>query len=133
MTRLLVDTSAYSAFMRGHPEVKELLQRAEALYLTPIVLGELRAGFERGRKRRENERILEQFLASPRARLASVDEETAKRYATIYNTLRKAGTPIPINDVWIASSAMQHGLTIVTADTHFQRVVQVLVHHVSTA
>ena len=133
MTRLLVDTSAYSAFMRGHPDVKDLIQGADTIYLTPIVLGELRAGFERGRKRLENERTLEQFLASPRARVVGLDEGTAERYATIYNVLRKAGTPIPINDVWIASSAMQHGLTIVTTDGHFNKVVQVLVHHVSPA
>ncbi|HYV41735.1 MAG TPA: PIN domain-containing protein [Thermoanaerobaculia bacterium] len=63
---------------------------------------------------------LAQFLASPRARVLGLDEETADRYAVILNSLWSAGTPIPTNDVWIAASAMQHGFRVVTADQHFQ-------------
>ena len=43
MMRVLLDTSAYSAFMLGHPEVEVALQRADEIYLTPVVLGELLA------------------------------------------------------------------------------------------
>jgi len=57
-----------------------------------------------------------------------VDDETSGRYAAIYETLRTAGTPIPTNDVWIAASAMQHGLRLLTLDSHFRRVAQVLVN-----
>ena len=127
--RLLIDTSAYSAFMRGHQEIKELFQVAEHLYLNPIILGELYAGFRRGRKRSQNEALLHQFLQSPRVNIFPLDEETAERYSVILNTLWTAGTPIPTNDLWIAASAMQYGLEIVTTDSHFQKVVQVLVRH----
>lgn len=129
MTRLLVDTSAYSAFMRGHESIKQALQRAEAIYVNPIILGELRAGFQRGRHREKNEEILAQFLASPRVSVVAVDEDTAERYAVILNRLRAAGTPIPTNDIWIAASAMQHGLTVVTTDAHYLEVQQIIVHH----
>ena len=129
--RLLIDTSAYSAFMRGHQEIKELFQVAEHLYLNPIILGELYAGFQRGRKRSQNEALLHQFLQSPRVNIFPLDEETAERYSVILNTLWTAGTPIPTNDLWIAASAMQYGLEIVTTDSHFQKVVQVLVRHFS--
>ena len=46
--RLLVDTSAYSAFMRGHSAIKSSLQRADEIVVNAIVLGELAAGFIKG-------------------------------------------------------------------------------------
>jgi predicted nucleic acid-binding protein len=103
------------------------MQEADEIAINAIVLGELKAGFSRGRHPERNERELAQFLASPRARVLGLDEETADRYAVILNSLRSAGTPIPTNDVWIAASAMQHGFRVVTADRHFQEVRQILV------
>jgi tRNA(fMet)-specific endonuclease VapC len=127
MTRIMLDTSAYSAFMRGHPDLHLALQEAEDIYLCPIVLGELLAGFSRGKHRKKNENELAQFLASSRVGLVPLDEGTAERYAVILNSLWSAGTPIPTNDLWIAASAMQHGLRLVTTDAHFQKVGQVIV------
>ena len=60
-----------------------------------------------------------------------MDEETAERYAVILNGLWTIGRPIPTNDLWIAASAMQYGLTILTTDAHFTHIAQVLVHHVA--
>ena len=114
MTRVLVDTSAYSAFFRGHAGVKALFQKVDEIVLSPIVLGELRAGFIAGARRRKNEHELELFLKSLRVSIAPVDEETSERYAAIVHGLRVAGTPVPTNDIWIAASAMQHGLRVVT-------------------
>lgn len=133
MSRILLDTSGYSAFMRGDPPVKEMLQTVEAIYLTPIVLGELRAGFLRGRARQKNEERLSSFLASSRVSVVAIDDETAERYAAILNGLWTAGTPIPTNDMWIAASAMQYGLTVVTTDAHYLNVPQILVFHTSPA
>ena len=128
MRGVLVDTSAYSVFMRGHAAIKEVLQQADEIYFSPIVFGELLAGFRRGRNREKNQRELRAFLSSPRVRGVGLDEETAERYAVIVDGLWKAGAPIPTNDVWIAASAMQYGLPIVTTDAHYQRVAQVIVH-----
>ncbi len=125
--RTLLDTSAYSAFMRGHPDIQHALQEADEIALTPIVLGELRAGFRHGKRRQKNEAELRTLLASPRVRVVDVDVETADRYAAILNSLWHAGTPIPTNDIWIAASAMQHGLRILTTDPHFEKIPQVLV------
>ncbi len=129
MTRLLIDTSAYSAFMRGHPEVKLALQGADEICLNPVILGELIAGFMRGKRRRKNEGELKTFLTSARTTVVDVNEETSDRYAVILNSLWKAGTPIPINDIWIAASAMQHGLHLLTTDAHYQKVTQVIVDY----
>lgn len=129
MTRLLLDTSAYSAFMRDHPEVKRAVQEADEIYLNSVALGELLAGFMRGRHRRRNEGELKTFLASPRVKVLDMNGETAERYAVILNALWKGGTPIPTNDIWIAASAMQHGLHLLTTDAHYQNVSQIIVDH----
>ncbi len=125
--RILLDTSAYSEFMRGNPEAREILQLADLVCLNPVILGELKSGFLRERRRKENERLLEQFRESPRVALMPIDDETSDRYAVIRNSLQDAGTTIPVNDIWIAATAMQHGLIVVTTDPHFQKVGQILV------
>lgn len=132
MTAILLDTSAYSAFMRGHAALKLALQDADRIALTPIVLGELGAGFRAGARQKKNEAELHRFLASPRVHVVAVDPDTAERYAVILHGLRRAGTPIPTNDIWIAASAMQHGLRILTTDVHYTRIPQVLVERYET-
>jgi predicted nucleic acid-binding protein len=124
--KALLDSSAYSAFLRGHPGVKEAVAEAVAVYLNAIVLGELRAGFLRGSQRRRNEALLSRFCESPRVVSVAVDAETSERYAVILDALRRAGTPIGTNDLWIAATAMQHGLTLLTTDTDFLQVAQIV-------
>ena len=126
MTRILLDTSVYSALMTGHAAAAAAVREAEEIYLSAIVLGELMGGFVRGSRRLKNERQLAEFMESPRVAVVDVDDDTAARYAVIYDAMRNAGTPIPTNDIWIAASAMQYGLRLVTLDAHFQRVPQVL-------
>jgi predicted nucleic acid-binding protein len=130
--RILLDTSAYSSFMRGHQGVKEALQEADSISVNPIVLGELQAGFRHGRHSDKNKKTLKQFLVSPRVRVVAMDQETAERYAVILDALWTIGRPIPTNDLWIAATAMQYGLTILTTDAHFKHVAQVLVHYVAS-
>src|SRR3989338_169188 len=129
MSRLLLDTSAYSAFMRGHGEIKLALQEADEICLNVVVLGELLAGFMRGKRRRRNEGDLKTFLGSTRVRILDVNEETAERYAVILDSLWRAGTPIPTNDIWIAATAMQHGLHLLTTDAHYREVSQIIVDY----
>jgi predicted nucleic acid-binding protein len=123
---MLLDTSAYSAFLRGHEGIRHSVQRASEILLTPVVLGELRAGFRQGTRRERNEELLREFLSSPRMRVVPVDDETSDRYAEIVALLRRQGRPIPTNDIWIAASAMQYGSYLVTTDPHFEAVPQVI-------
>lgn len=125
--RVLFDTSAYSALLAGHADVGEVAHTAEEIYVNPIVLGELQAGFLHGSRRRKNLDLLAQFLSSPRVAVLDVTAATTDRYALIVDALRRVGTPIPTNDVWIAATAMEHGLRVVTMDPHFLSVQGVLV------
>ncbi len=109
----------------------EIVSQAEQIFISPFVLGELRAGFLQGSKRDRNERELQLFLHTPRIRVLALDEETSDRYALIRATLTNAGTPVSVNDLWIAASAMQHGLPVLTSDRDFQKIPQILVHHFS--
>lgn len=133
MTTVIVDTSAYSMARKGQPDVAQALQSADLIALNPVVVGELLAGFRGGGRRRENEAELEKFLSNPRVSLLPIDRDTAERYAAIAGSLREAGTPIPTNDIWIAASAMQHGLALVTTDAHFLKVPQILVRYFGNA
>ena len=129
MSRLLLDTTAYSAMRRGDKRFVEPLQEASEVFLTSVVVGELVYGFVGGKLEGQNRRSLREFLDSDRVRVASVDEETAERYAVIRDYLRRKGTPIPTNDLWIAASAAQHGLKLLCLDRHFKEVPQILVEY----
>lgn len=127
MSRVLVDTSAYAAFLRDQPAVRAAVQQASEIFLNAIVLGELRSGFLKGGRARQNEARLQQFLASSRCSILAIDIDTAERYAVIHDYLRRQGTPVSPNDLWIAASAAQHGLRILTLDGDFDRIPQVIV------
>lgn len=126
-TKVILDTSAYSAFLRGNEAVKRALQEADEITLTPIILGELIAGFLLGKHEKRNRTVLREFIATQRVKVREIDGETAERYAAIFSYLRDRGTPIPTNDLWIAASAMQYGLKIITTDEHYLKVPQVIV------
>ncbi len=127
MNRVIIDTSGYSAFMRGHSKAKTHIQSADEIYLNPVILGELLFGFRMGKYKQKNEMELNEFLSSTRVNVLSIDHETAKRYALILERLKQQGTLIPTNDLWIAASAMQHGATLVTLDRHFLKVKEILI------
>lgn len=125
MKRILLDTSALSALFRGHEAIADSTRRADRIAVSTVTLGELKAGFLGGRRRDENKELLRRFLETPRVRTIAIDAETGNRYAQITDALRRAGTPIPTNDIWIAAGAMQFGLQLVTTDAHFERVIQI--------
>ena len=124
--KVILDTSAYSALLRGNPSVMRAVQEADEVTFTPVVLGELYAGFLLGKQEKRNREVLSEFVATPRVKMREIDGETAERYAAIFAYLREKGTPVPTNDLWIAASAMQHGLKIITTDVHYLKIPQVI-------
>jgi len=122
--RLLIDTNRYTDFVRGEPSAVKSIQTASKLYIPFIVLAELRAGFACGTRARENEATLTRVLQQESVSVIYADADTTRHYAAIYADLRRAGTPIPTNDLWIAALAIQHELVLLTRDPHFQRIPQ---------
>ena len=122
MTALVIDTNVYAGFRQGVPRVVRILRSAHEIHLPLIVLGELLAGFAAGTRVERNRDELAQFMASPRVHLLNPDEKTAHHYAQVYAALRKIGTPIPTNDLWIAALARQHRLPLFSLDAHFAAV-----------
>ena len=122
VTRLVLDTSAYSHLRRGREEVIDAVARADTVYLPATVLGELEAGFRLGNRHRENRRSLGAFLDEPFVEIITTDSEVALRYGEIFFQLRDAGTPIPVNDIWIAAAVVASGANLLTFDADFDRV-----------
>lgn len=120
--RILIDTNAYVRLRQGHRSTMEAVREAERMYLSCIVAGELLFGFHHGARFEENHRKLLAFIDSPVVDLVHVDLETADRFGRISTLLRRAGTPIPTNDIWIAAHAMQIGAELLTFDAHFSTV-----------
>jgi len=122
MNKILIDTNIYSHAMRGDAEVISYLQHLTNIGISSISIGELLSGFKAGNKEDINRQELNIFLDSPRVSLYYVDEITAEFYSAILNQLKKQGTPIPTNDIWIAATALQQGLPVYTFDQHFDHI-----------
>ena len=124
--RVALDTNAYVDLCRGVADTVALLEQAEAVMLPFVVLGELRAGFAHGRRQVENEQILRRFLLKGGVRVLFADDQTTHHYAAVFRQLRKQGTPIPTNDMWLAALVLQHTLVLHSRDEHFEHLPQVM-------
>ena len=120
--KLVLDTSAYSWLRSGHERVLAAVASAEIVWVPCVVIGELEAGFAVGRRQRENSMLLDEFLAEPFVAIRPVDREVGRHYGRLFAQLRSAGTPIPINDVWIAATTLECGGSLLTFDGHFRKV-----------
>jgi tRNA(fMet)-specific endonuclease VapC len=122
--KLALDTNRYTDLCRGIRSVVETVERADEVWLPFIVLGELRAGLAVGSQGPRNEAVLRRFLLKPGVAVLYADEQTTHHYAAIYRQLRKQGTPIPTNDMWIAALVLQHSLVLFARDAHFDALPQ---------
>lgn len=123
--RIALDTNSYSDAARGDARAVNVLAEADRIYLPFVVLAELRAGFGVGTRGRRNEAMLVRFLGSPRVEVAFADEQTTHHYARLFGYLRRRGTPIPTNDLWIGALVVQRDLALFTRDEHFDKLPQI--------
>lgn len=117
-----LDTSAFSDFNRGDSRLKKWFRTDNDILISQIVIGELRAGFGAGNRREANEQLLQKFLDSPSVRTVSLTDASTKLFAEIYLKLRKTGTPIGTNDMWIAAISLEHNVSLLTTDSDFSNV-----------
>jgi tRNA(fMet)-specific endonuclease VapC len=120
--RLVLDTSAYSHLRAGDSRVREFIASAEIVVMPATVLGELYGAFELGTRGRENRVVLAEFLAESFVIVAPASATVARHNGRRYAALRRAGTPIPVNDMWIAATAADQGGCLLTFDRDFEQV-----------
>ena len=119
MNKILLDTNAYSNLLRGDHLVLEALGEADQIYLSIFVIAELYYGFKGGSNEEQNISYLKAFKAKSKVQILDATEVTADIFSNIKQDLKRAGKPIPINDVWIASHAMETGSALISYDAHF--------------
>ena len=122
MKKTLLDTNAYSNLLKGDTKVLDMLKEADLIWMSVFVVGELLTGFSLGSKRNENKTILKRFLDKPSVDLITATYQTAEIFSELKSKLSIAGTPVPINDVWISAHAIETGSVLVTFDHHFKKV-----------
>jgi len=114
---MILDTNALSALADGDDSLLARLDTARELYVPVIALGEYRFGIRQSRYRRTYERWLEEALRD--LTVLPILDATTREYAAVFQELRRAGTPIPSNDVWIAALCREHQMPLVSRDLHF--------------
>jgi predicted nucleic acid-binding protein len=121
-SRLLLDTSAYTHLRGGDERVEEAVAAARVVHLSVITLGELEAGALIGKRTAENRVALADFLSAPFVSVLPATSDVARVYGRLFAALRRAGTPIGTNDLWIAATAIESGAHLVTFDQDFTRI-----------
>ena len=123
MKKILLDTNSCSVLFRGKDNrLMDTVEDAGKVFVSTIVIGELLTGFRAASREEENRKILERFLDSYTTEIADVTQESAEIYSQIKVFLRRKGIPIPTNDVWIASHAIESGAVLISYDKHFLKI-----------
>jgi predicted nucleic acid-binding protein len=124
--RVALDTNRLTDLFQGDAELADRLGNCDEVWIPLVVLAEIKAGFYRGSQQQRNEILLRKLLAKPTVGVLLPGRETAEQYARLFVQLKRAGAPVPDNDLWIAALALEHDLMLITRDRHFQRVPQLL-------
>jgi tRNA(fMet)-specific endonuclease VapC len=118
--KYLLDTNIVIGLFGKNFEIIEKISHAAEIYVSCMVIGELCYGAEKSRRSEENLERIDDFAHSNI--ILKCDGNTARYYGTTKDKLRKKGRPIPENDIWIAATALQHDLILITRDEHFKEV-----------
>jgi len=122
MSRITLDSNAYTHLFKGDKKVEEEVSKAQSVYMSVIVIGELLAAFKGGKYHSKNKEQFERFLDKVIISIIDVGRETANIYGEVKYYLDKKGKPIPTNDLWIASHAIEAGSVLITYDKHFLKI-----------
>ena len=123
MRSLLVDTNVLISFIeKGDEALVDIFSKYDELIVSPVILGEYRAGISETKKGRESQAALEKFLEADSVREVEMTGKTSVYYAKIFQDLKAKGKPIPINDMWIAATALERGVELCSFDDHFSSI-----------
>jgi predicted nucleic acid-binding protein len=124
--RVALDTNRLTDLFRGDSVLAERLGACDEVWIPLVVLAEIKAGFYGGDHQHRNETLLQRLLSKPTVDILLPGRETAEHYARLFVQLKRAGSPIPDNDLWIAALALEHDLLLITRDRHFRQIPQLL-------
>ena len=115
--RGLADTSVFIAREAGRPIDVEAMP--ERVAVSVITIGELRAGVLAATDTITRDRRLDTLTAALSFEPIRIDVEVANAWARLRLALHDAGLRMPVNDSWIAATAMALGVPVVTQDDDF--------------
>jgi predicted nucleic acid-binding protein len=95
--------------------------------ISAITLGELRLGVLQARDPEAASRRLSTYQLAQRFEPLAVNEAVSEAWALLVSRLRAAGRKVPINDSWIAATAIAHRVPIVTQDSGYDAMPDVQV------
>lgn len=124
--RVALDTNRLTDLFQGDSTLADWLGECDEVWVPLMVVAEMKAGFLGGSRQHRNEALFQSFLGGSTVGILFPARETAEQYARLFVQLKRAGTPIPDNDLWIAALALEHDLTLITRDRHFDHVPQLL-------
>ncbi len=124
--RVALDTNRLTDLFQGDAELAEFLATCDEVWIPLIVLAEIKAGFYGGTQQHRNEVLLRKFMAKPTVGMLLPGRETAEQYARLFVQVKRTGTPVPDNDLWIAALALENDLALITRDRHFDNIPQLL-------
>lgn len=122
MRDVVIDTNIYTAFMKGSPEVKKVLDFTDNIYMPVVVLGELYYGFYKGLRYHENETLLRNFLAKDKVGVLDINSSVSRIYGQLKNTVALKGQTTASNDLWIAAICLERGLPLYSFDSDFNNI-----------
>jgi tRNA(fMet)-specific endonuclease VapC len=124
--RVALDTNRLTDLFQDDQALSKWLGTCDEVWIPLVVLAEIKAGFYGGVQQHRNEILLQRLLAKATVGVLLPSRETAEHYARLFVQLKRAGTPVPDNDIWIAALALEHDLVLITRDKHFERIPQLL-------
>lgn len=124
--RVALDTNRLTDLFQGDRELSDRLGYCDEVWIPLFVLAEIKAGFYGGTERQRNEVLLRMLLSKQTVGVLFPGRETAEQFARLFVQLKRAGTPIPQIDVWIAALSLEHDLTLITRDRHFEHIPQLM-------
>jgi predicted nucleic acid-binding protein len=122
--RVALDANRLTDLFQGDAALAERLGVCDEVWIPLMVLGEIKAGFRGGTRAQRNEGLLQKLLGKETVEVLLPGRETAEQYARLFVQLRRAGTPVPDNDLWIAALCLEHDLALITRDRHFEHIPQ---------
>lgn len=122
MKSVVVDTNVLIRFLSGEERFRHAFDDYGKILVPSIVVGEYRCGIDATTARGQlQKQALATFLAKTCVEFVPVGENVADWYAEVFRVLRKQGTPVPQNDMWIAAIALSSGSPLLTEDAHFRQ------------